>query len=55
MDVPLTRQEISELAGTTVESAIRVISRCQKLGWMQTLDRHIFLREMDRLGATVRK
>ncbi|HZH99286.1 MAG TPA: Crp/Fnr family transcriptional regulator, partial [Fimbriimonadaceae bacterium] len=28
--VPLTRQEISEMAGTTVESTIRVMSRWQK-------------------------
>jgi CRP-like cAMP-binding protein len=37
--VPLTRQEISEMAGTTVESTIRTLSRWQKEGLVAT-DRH---------------
>ena len=32
--IPLTRQEIAELAGTTVETAIRTISRFQQEGWV---------------------
>lgn len=32
IQVPLTRQDISEMAGTTVESAIRTMSRWQKEG-----------------------
>ncbi|MBS1705153.1 MAG: Crp/Fnr family transcriptional regulator [Armatimonadetes bacterium] len=47
LDVPLTRQEISELAGTTVESTIRVISKWQKRGWVETNARHILLRSID--------
>ncbi|MBI3615151.1 MAG: Crp/Fnr family transcriptional regulator [Candidatus Omnitrophica bacterium] len=33
--IPLTRQEISELVGTTVETAIRTLSRFQKRGWLR--------------------
>lgn len=33
--IPLTRQEIAELAGTTVETAIRTISRFQQEGWVR--------------------
>jgi len=40
LQVPLTRQEISEMAGTTVESCIRVMSRWQKAG-LVTTDKHI--------------
>lgn len=38
--VPLTRQEIAEMAGTTVESCIRVMSRWQKANLVAT-DKHI--------------
>lgn len=34
--IPLTRQEIAELAGTTVETVIRTISRFQKEGWVRS-------------------
>lgn len=40
LQVPLTRQEISEMAGTTVESCIRTMSRWQKQGLVAT-DKHI--------------
>lgn len=54
LNVPLTRQEISELAGTTVESTIRVMSKWQKQGWVATQTKHIVLRDMDSILATVR-
>jgi CRP/FNR family transcriptional regulator len=38
--VPLTRQEIGEMAGTTVETTIRVMSKWQKDGLLHT-DRHV--------------
>lgn len=38
--VPLTRQEIGEMAGTTVETTIRVMSRWQKEGLVET-DHHV--------------
>lgn len=34
--VPLTRQDIAEMAGTTVETTIRTLSRWQKLGYLRT-------------------
>ena len=34
--IPLTRQEIAELVGTTVETAIRTISRFQQEGWVRS-------------------
>lgn len=39
--VPLTRQDIAEMAGTTVETAIRILSGWQKEGIVQTDRRHI--------------
>lgn len=47
LDVPLTRQEIAELAGTTVESTIRVMSEWQKRGWIATHSRHVVIRDLD--------
>jgi CRP/FNR family transcriptional regulator len=36
INVPLTRQDLSEMAGTTVETAIRVMSKWQKEGVVST-------------------
>lgn len=41
IEIPLTRKLISSMAGTTVESAIRVLSRWQKAGVVRTDDRHV--------------
>lgn len=54
IDVPLTRQDISELAGTTVESTIRAISKWQKQGWIETQDRHLLLKNLTNFLNTVR-
>jgi len=43
--VPLTRQNIAEIAGTTVESTIRVMSRWQKQGLVTTEAKHISIRD----------
>ncbi len=34
--VPLTRQDLAEMAGTTVETAIRIMSKMQKEGIVKT-------------------
>lgn len=34
--IPLTKQEIAEVVGTTVETAIRTISRFQQEGWVRS-------------------
>jgi len=36
IDFPLTRQEIAEMVGTTVETCIRTISRFQKGGMVKS-------------------
>lgn len=40
IEVPLTRSDISEMAGTTTETTIRVMSRWQKEGLVST-ERHV--------------
>lgn len=47
--VPLTRQEIGEMAGTTVESTIRTMSRWQKDGLIQTEQQFITILDERRL------
>lgn len=34
--IPLTKQEVAELVGTSVETAIRTISRFQQQGWVRS-------------------
>jgi CRP/FNR family transcriptional regulator len=41
LQIPLTRQDIAEMAGTTVESTIRVMSRWQKDGLIESDNRFI--------------
>ncbi len=35
--LPLTRQDLAEMAGTTLETAIRTMSRFRAQGWVETL------------------
>jgi len=41
IEVPLTRQDVAEMAGTTVESSIRTFSKWQKAGLISTESKHI--------------
>ncbi len=41
--VPLSRQDIADMAGTVVETAIRTMSRFQKQGWIETQGRYVIL------------
>jgi CRP/FNR family transcriptional regulator len=41
LGIPLTRQEIAEMAGTTVESTIRTLSKWQKQGYVATKNHDI--------------
>jgi len=43
IDFPLTRQEISEMVGTTVETCIRTMSKFQKQGLIETREGYIVL------------
>lgn len=47
--IPLTRQEIAELAGTTVETAIRTIRRFEQEGWVRSARGKIELLQPDSL------
>ena len=47
--IPLTRQEIAELVGTTVETAIRTISRFQQEGWVRSTRGKLQLLQPQRL------
>jgi CRP-like cAMP-binding protein len=49
--VPLTRQDIADMAGTVVETAIRTMSRFQKQGWIETQEGYIVLLEPHALVA----
>ena len=48
--IPLTKQEIAEVVGTTVETAIRVVSRFQKEGWVRSSRGKIQLLDPARLN-----
>lgn len=49
--IPLTRQDISEMTGTTVESTIRTLSRLQKLGIITTIKKILVIKKPDELRA----
>jgi CRP/FNR family transcriptional regulator len=34
--IPLSRQDLADMAGTTLETAIRTISRFREQGWVKT-------------------
>jgi CRP/FNR family transcriptional regulator len=51
--IALTRQEIAELVGTTVESAIRVMSRWNRDGVITTGERRFVIPDLERLRQTV--
>lgn len=53
LNVPLTRQDISEMAGTTVETCIRVMSKWQKAEIVTTEHQVITLRNVDALNAAL--
>ena len=52
--IPLTRQEVAELAGTTVETAIRTVSRFQQEGWVRSTRGKIHLLKADSLKQLLR-
>ncbi len=52
--IPLTRKEISELVGTTVETAIRTIRRFQQEGWVRSVRGKLELLNPERLAQLLR-
>ncbi len=49
LDLPLTRQDIAEMTGTTVETTIRVMSQWRRAGIVDTIDSQIVLLDPHRL------
>jgi CRP-like cAMP-binding protein len=49
--VPLSRQDIADMAGTVIETAIRTMSKFQKQGWIETRDGRIVLLRPHKLVA----
>ena len=49
--LPLSRQEIADLVGTTIETAIRVMSRWQKDGIIETDKKGFLIRNPAALSA----
>jgi len=54
IDVPLTRQDLAEMAGTTVETTIRAMSRWQKQGWVTTAAKVITVHQPNQLEISMR-
>jgi CRP/FNR family transcriptional regulator len=53
LSIPITRQELAQMSGTTVETTIRTMSRWQKEGIARTDDHHILLLDLDALERLV--
>jgi CRP/FNR family transcriptional regulator len=45
----LTRQDLADMTGTTVETAIRVMSRFRKQGWLTTQRGRVIIRQPEQL------
>ena len=54
IDIHLTRQDIAEMTGTTVETAIRVMSRFRKEGLIKTIKGKTILLDVEGLEAIAR-
>jgi len=55
INLPITRQDIADMAGTTVETTIRVISHLKKLGICDTSKGKIVITDPEQLGNMVRE
>ena len=55
INLPITRQDIADMAGTTVETTIRVISHLKKLGICDTVKGKIVITDPEGLGNMVRE
>lgn len=51
IDVPLTRQDIAEMAGTTVETTIRTFSKWRKAGIVGSKNGKVIVHDPERLEA----
>ena len=46
----LTRQDLADMTGTTVETAIRIMSRFRKQGWITTQRGRVIIKQSDQLN-----
>lgn len=53
IDMHITKQEIAEMVGTTVETAIRVTSRFKKSGYIADKNGKILVRDIEALKALI--
>jgi CRP/FNR family cyclic AMP-dependent transcriptional regulator len=53
IDLRLTRQDVADIVGTTVETTIRVISRFRKQGILITDAKHIIITDREKLRGVV--
>jgi CRP-like cAMP-binding protein len=51
LEITLSRQEIADMVGTTIETAIRIMSRWSKIGLVETSKDGIVIRDVDRLQS----
>lgn len=51
IDMKLTKQDIAEMVGTTVETSIRTMSKLRKLGIIIEKDGRIIITNLDKLKA----
>ncbi|MEN2995337.1 MAG: Crp/Fnr family transcriptional regulator [Thermodesulfovibrio sp.] len=49
IDLRVTKQDIAEMAGTTTETAIRIISKLKKEGYIVEQNRKIIIKDIERL------
>lgn len=49
IDLRLTKQELADMVGTTVETAIRVMSRFKKSGYLNEKDGNIIIKDINKL------
>lgn len=54
IDIPLTRQDIAEMTGTTVETAIRIMSRFRKQGLVLSVRGRVVILSPDELADVAR-
>ncbi len=55
IELPLTRQDIADMAATTVETTIRVLSNFKKMGLVDTVEGKILLKDRERLESMVKE
>lgn len=54
LTLPLTREEVAQMAGTTTETAVRFISSLKKLGILGPARRKVVILDQDKLSSFIR-